>query len=183
MTPKQQKAGIAALLSAVFLGAVWVAAQWLPNTQEPAVAIGLASSSQTHSEQANVTPASPQPMAAASSTSEPVIVHPEDAIVPEPDNDSGDDATVEKPSPQMIEAIREMKKPTSDEGKVTINPDGSQKLSLGNRYMSVPVATRGKDGTVHVNYHGERYAKDKTTVNSKTPDDHQNNAIPEEKQP
>ncbi len=70
------------------------------------------------------------------------------------------DEQMEPPSQATIDAIREIKKPTPDEGQVTQNPDGSVKINLGNRFQSVPIATIGKDGKVHVDYHGEKYLQD-----------------------
>jgi hypothetical protein len=70
------------------------------------------------------------------------------------------DEQAEPPSQATIDAIREMKKPMPNEGQVTQNPDGSVKINLGNRFQSVPIATIGKDGKVHVDYHGEKYLQD-----------------------
>ena len=61
------------------------------------------------------------------------------------------------PAPETVEAIRKLREPTPTQGQVTTLPDGSKKLDLGNSAMSVPVATVGKDGKVHVDYHGEKY--------------------------
>jgi hypothetical protein len=73
------------------------------------------------------------------------------------------DQETPKPSPEVVSAIREMKKPSSDEGRVINHADGTREVSLGNRFMSVPVATVGKDGKVHVDYHGEKYATEPKT--------------------
>jgi hypothetical protein len=73
-----------------------------------------------------------------------------------------------KPSPAVIQAIREARKPVPGEGEVITNSDGSKKVNLGNRYMSAPVATIGKDGKVHVDYHGEKYAEDSAQSNPTT---------------
>lgn len=74
-----------------------------------------------------------------------------------------------RPSPESIQAIRELKKPAEGEGQVTEHPDGSASIKLGNRYRSVPVATIGEDGKVHVDYHGEKYLQEQTTIEVKNP--------------
>ena len=81
------------------------------------------------------------------------------------------DEQTEPPSQATIDAIREIKKPTPDEGQVIQNPDGSMKLKLGNRLQSVPIATIGKDGKVHVDYHGEKYLQDNQPVENSKPEE------------
>jgi len=78
------------------------------------------------------------------------------------ENLHGHDQGIPKPSPEVVDAIREMKKPSADEGRVISHADGTREVNLGNRFISVPVATVGKDGKVHVDYHGEKYAADPT---------------------
>ena len=80
------------------------------------------------------------------------------------------DEQIEPPSQATIDAIREMKKPTADEGQTIQYPDGSTEIKLGNRFQSVPVATVGKDGKVHVDYHGEKYLQDEKKVEEKKPE-------------
>lgn len=63
-------------------------------------------------------------------------------------------------SPAVVHAIQAIRQPAEGEGQVTVHPDGSKELKLGNRYRSVPVATVGKDGKVHVDYHGEAHVPD-----------------------
>ncbi|HSC76166.1 MAG TPA: hypothetical protein VLB90_08025 [Pseudomonadales bacterium] len=79
--------------------------------------------------------------------------------VTEPDEESHDEQAV-APSAETINAIREMRKPVEGEGQVIQHADGSSEMKLGNRYQSVAVATIGKDGKVHVEYHGEKYVQD-----------------------
>lgn len=120
-------------------------------------------------------PASPQPVVTAQNSAAvaPVVApvtEPVAAPVAESATESAEDShghdeqnhdeQMEPPSPAIVDAIREMKKPTPDEGQMIQNPDGSMKLKLGNRLQSVPVATIGKDGKVHVDYHGEKYLQD-----------------------
>lgn len=90
------------------------------------------------------------------------------AIESEPTDDDAAPNDAVKPSPAVIQAIREARKPVPGEGEVITNSDGSKKVNLGNRYMSAPVATIGKDGKVHVDYHGEKYAEDSAQSNSTT---------------
>lgn len=78
-------------------------------------------------------------------------------FVTEPVTEPAADEQAVTPSAETIQAIRDIKKPVEGEGQVTEYPDGSTKVNLGNRYQSVPVATVGKDGKVHVDYHGEKY--------------------------
>ena len=161
MTPTQQKIGIAVALLA---GCAALAVVWLRQSERSAVP--AISPSVTETATHSVTPDT----AAA-------MVHPEDVIVVEPDdaeasNDENNDGEKDhdrsaiRPSQKVIDAIREAKKPTPDEGQVTVNPDGSEKLSLGNRYMSAPVATVDKDGKVHVDYHGEKYTEEEIKKNN-----------------
>jgi hypothetical protein len=147
---------VSAAMVLLLLGAVLAAAWQLQSEQSAAVLPSVAPASSNSAS----TMVSAQTQNAAVVSAAPVIppvppesarVHPEDALVSEPYD--------EKPSSKVIEAVREIKKTTPDEGTVTINPDGSEKLSLGNRYISVPVATVGKDGKVHVDYHGEKYGQ------------------------
>lgn len=72
-------------------------------------------------------------------------------------NEHHHDDAGEKPSQETIDAIREIRKPVEGEGQVIQHADGAYEMKLGNRYQSVPVATVGKDGKVHVDYHGEKY--------------------------
>jgi hypothetical protein len=80
------------------------------------------------------------------------------------------DEPMPPPSPEIINAIRDMKKPTPNEGQMIQNPDGSVKVNLGNRFQSVPIATIGKDGKVHVDYHGEKYVQDNQAVENSKPE-------------
>ncbi len=154
MSSKQKiVAGIALL--AVVVG-VAVFALRSPAQTEPEQGVLQSATPPTGQPQSVTAQASSNTTVAAQTAA---MVHPEDAIVSEPDSDS-ETPDSNKPSPEIVNAIREIKKPAPDEGKVTTLPDGSQTLNLGNRYLSVPVATRGKDGKLHVDYHGERYARD-----------------------
>lgn len=92
------------------------------------------------------------------------------------DSHDHDEQAVE-PSQETINAIREIKKPTPDVGQVIQNPDGSVKAKIGNRFQSVPIATIGKDGKVHVDYHGEKYIQDNQPVENSKPKE---NPKPEE---
>ncbi len=130
-------------------------------------------------------PASPQPVvttAQASAVQNSAAVAPVVAPVTEPvaapvaesakepaEDLHDHDEQMEPPSQATIDAIREMKKPTPDEGKMTENPDGSVKVDLGNRFKSVPIATIGKDGKVHVDYHGEKYLQEQQKQEAPTP--------------
>ena len=134
-------------------------------------------------------PASPQPVVTAqtsaaqnSAAAAPVVApvtEPVAAPVAESATESAEDShghdeqnhdeQMEPPSPAIVDAIREMKKPTPDEGQMIQNPDGSMKLKLGNRLQSVPVATIGKDGKVHVDYHGEKYLQEQQKQEAPTP--------------
>lgn len=181
MTPTQQKAGIAVVLLALG-GAAGLVRWWQAEQRAPELASPVAVQPSS-SERGNMADSTAQQATASAPAPEPALARPEDAIVSEPDDESSDETAAEKPSPKVIAAIREIKKPTADEGKVTSMPDGSKKLSLGNRYMSVPVATRGKDGKVHVDYHGEHYAQDEKKINSNTPSNNLSNLTSEEKQP
>ncbi|HNE26715.1 MAG TPA: hypothetical protein PLH12_06215 [Pseudomonadales bacterium] len=163
MTPTRQKAGIAVVLLAL-AGALGLV-RWWHAEQRVSEPVSPVAAQPPSSESSNTVVSTVQQATVPSSAPESVLARPEDAIVSEPDDESSDEssdeAAVEKPSPKVIAVIREIKKPTPDEGKVTSNPDGSYKMSLGNRYMSVPVATRGQDGKVHVNYHGEKFTEEK----------------------
>jgi hypothetical protein len=63
-------------------------------------------------------------------------------------------------SPEVVEAIREIRKPEPGDGQVIEHSDGSAEMKAGNRFRSVPVATIGKDGKVQVDYHGEARVPD-----------------------
>jgi hypothetical protein len=78
------------------------------------------------------------------------------------------DSQAVAPSAETINAIREIRKPVAGEGQVTQLPDGSSRLNLGNSARSVPVATIGKDGKVHVEYHGEKYLQEPDAEVKKT---------------
>lgn len=172
--PMPKKTGIAVGMLAL---AVLAFAAWLRLSPESAAessqAVSSAASHQASNSvsassansvqsSASATPAAAETSSEASSDA--AMVRPEDAIVAEPVDNSVDDnhavTDAAKPSPEVLAGIREMKKPTADEGKVTVHADGSQSASLGNRYKSVPVATRDKDGKLHVNYHGEEYIQE-----------------------
>lgn len=96
-----------------------------------------------------------QPAAAAAPESGEPSTAPATAPAAAADDGHGHDEEPGQLAPETIEAIREIRKPAPGEGEVTDMPDGSKRLNLGNRYMSVPVATVGPDGKVRVNYHGE----------------------------
>lgn len=163
--PVPKKIGIAVGVLAVAALAAW----WRlssPSVQEslqvaPSVVPLPANSAPATAETVSTPQSAAETKTETTPPNETAIQRPEDAIVAEPD-DNSTEADQAKPSPEVITGIRELKKPTADEGEVTTNPDGSQKISLGNRYQSVPVATRDKDGKVRVNYHGEGYIEEST---------------------
>ncbi|MEZ5493738.1 MAG: hypothetical protein R3E61_03890 [Pseudomonadales bacterium] len=162
--PVSKKIGIAVGALAVAALAAWwrLSPPVQESLQAAPSAVPLPSNSAPATAEAASTPQSAaETKTATTPSSEAAMQRPEDAIVAEPD-DNSTEADQAKPSPEVIAGIRELKKPTADEGEVTINPDGSQKISLGNRYKSVPVATRDKDGKVRVNYHGEGYIEEST---------------------
>lgn len=154
---------IVVIVAAVLLLAGVVIA-WLLRSAEPvpSVAVPLARS---------IEPATPQPPAGQArpvqaNAGQPGAVQggadggeatPE--FVTEPVTEPDVDEKAVTPSAETINAVREIRKPADGEGQVTKHPDGSASVNLGNRYLSVPVATVGKDGKVNVEYHGEKYVQ------------------------
>jgi hypothetical protein len=80
-------------------------------------------------------------------------------------DDDAPHSTVKLP-PEIIKAIEELRKPAPGDGEEIHHADGSVEIKLGNRYSSVPIATTGTDGKVHVDYHGEAYVTDPSTQTS-----------------
>jgi hypothetical protein len=124
----------------------------------------------------SVTPTNPEQPGAVQSSTDDGEATPEfvaepvsEAAVDEHKHEHGDKDAV-KPSAEIIQAIRDIKKPAEGEGQVTEYPDGSVGINLGNRYHSVPVATIGKDGKLHVDYHGEKYLQEDNQQEIKKPD-------------
>lgn len=162
---KRQVWQSAVAAGALLLGAV-MANMWqrVPDEEAPAAAAPLPADSaqQTDGDGALVEPPAAQQASLANSA---VVTQPVDAIVAEPEAEvmpqEPHHEAQPQPSPAVVKAIAEAKRPAPGEGAVTTYPDGSQSINLGNRYLSAPVATVGKDGKVHVDYHGEKYVQEK----------------------
>jgi len=74
-----------------------------------------------------------------------------------------------KPSPEIIEAIKELRKPAAGDDEEIHHADGSVEIKLGNRFSSVPIATTGSDGKVHIDYHGEALVPEPSTPTPSQP--------------
>lgn len=160
--PRQIAMGVAVLL-AVGLAVAWFNRQSVPApVAVPAAAAPEPLPSGALSNAPQPATAQAAPVAAVQASPDEGEATPEFVTEPvtepaaEDLHDHGEQDT--KPSQATIDAIREIRKPAPNEGQVVENPDGSAKVELGNRFMSVPVATIGKDGKVQVDYHGEKYA-------------------------
>ena len=168
--PRQIAMGVAVLL------AVGLAVAWFNRQSVPAPAALPAAAAPEPLPSGAVSNA-PQPATAQAAPATAVQVSPDEGeatpeFVTEPVtepaaedlHDHGEQDT--KPSQATIDAIREIRKPAPNEGQVITHPDGTVEANLGNRFRSVPVATIGKDGKVHVDYHGEKYLEESVPQNA-----------------
>jgi hypothetical protein len=168
--PRQIAMGVAVLL-AVGLAVAWFNRQSVPApVAVPAAAAPepLPSGAVSNAPQPATAQAAPAAAVQASPdegeatpefVTEPVTEPAADGL-----HDHGEQDT--KPSQATIDAIREIRKPAPNEGQVITHPDGTVEANLGNRFRSVPVATIGKDGKVHVDYHGEKYLEESVPQNA-----------------